>query len=95
MDLVVNTLLLASLGPTIYAIIFFSKQRDEKRDKVINLSFRSAYILVVLGIVIIFIMTKMFDISYSHFRDCILSLLSLVNIFLGLRLYLLNSRLSK
>lgn len=85
-------LVLVSLIPAIYIILFSYREKDERGLKIMNTAYRYTYVIILLGILLIFIIEKFTRMSFAEFKISIFILAVVSNLFLGSSIFILNKK---
>ncbi|MEG9295997.1 hypothetical protein V6B33_06030 [Mangrovibacillus sp. Mu-81] len=86
-------LVFLSLIPSIYAIIFTTKEKDERGQKITSTSYQYTYFFALAGVLILFIFNRIAELNFEEFRSGIITIFLLANFFLGSFLFILNKRI--
>ncbi|KGX85047.1 hypothetical protein [Pontibacillus litoralis] len=85
-------LVFLSIIPSMYAIFFSSSENDERGQKITSLAYQYSYFFCLAAILILFIVNRLVDLTFADFRAGVITIVLLVNFFLGITLFTLNRK---
>ncbi|WP_227397039.1 hypothetical protein [Jeotgalibacillus aurantiacus] len=85
-------LVFASIIPTMYAIVFSGREKDERGQKITSTAYQFTYFFCLAGILILFVANRTVDLTFEDFRTGLITILLLANFFLGATIFRLNMK---
>ncbi|HDR4897212.1 hypothetical protein [Bacillus thuringiensis] len=81
--------------PMVYIMMFSSKEKDERGKQIINTSFHNAYFILLLGIFLVVISSKLaiFDMDFQTFGNLIVLAILISLIVAGMNIFINNRRM--
>lgn len=85
-------LVFLSIVPTIYVILFAIQEKDERGQKITSTAYQFTYLFSVACVFILFLINRVYQLTFEDFRGGVIAVLLLANFFLGAMLFILNKR---